>query len=216
MSEQVWCESLHDLALEETTQHHLQRVLRLREGTRLVATDGKGSWRWVRWVRGNLEPDGPNVYVSPRSEALTVAVALSKSEKPEWVVQKLTEMGISRVGFVLSERVIVKWDERKHERMMQRFREIAKLAMNQSRQYWLPEILSPVEYAKWSPKVIADFAGEPIAVTDTTVLIGPEGGWSDAERSQADRHVSLGDTVLRCETAALVAGALLVRVHQTL
>ena len=80
----------------------------------------------------------------------------------------------------------------------------------QSRRVWLPELCGPVPAAEILPRsVIAEPGGRAIGSADTTVAIGPEGGWSPAEVASAFDRVSLGANILRVETAAVVAAALM-------
>ena len=82
----------------------------------------------------------------------------------------------------------------------------------QCRRAWLPEIddvRTFAEIAAAPGACAAERGGGPVALGNPTVLVGPEGGWSDAERLQGLPFVSLGPHVLRAETAAIVAGALL-------
>ena len=84
----------------------------------------------------------------------------------------------------------------------------------QSRRVWLPTVEGPAPAAEWlgAPgAVVAEPGGRPLAASDRTVVIGPEGGWSADELAAVDldRTVSLADSVLRVETAAVVAAALM-------
>ena len=136
--------------------------------------------------------------------------ALVKGEKPELVVQKLTEIGIDVIIPFIADRSVVRWDASKTDRQHERLVKVAREASMQSRRVWLPEVrplASFAEVATMDGAVIADRDGEPIAAHHEVVLIGPEGGWSDSERSI--QAVGLGATVLRAETAAIVAGSLM-------
>ena len=83
---------------------------------------------------------------------------------------------------------------------------VAAEAAMQSRRVWLPEVVGPLPAAEVLPgAVAAEPGGRPLTSTDHTVAVGPEGGWSPAELDAAESTVSLGPTVLRVETAAVVA-----------
>ena len=204
-------------ALTRDDEHHLSRVLRLRPAERVTATDGRGSWRWCRWTGGGIEPDGPVQTVPKPEPALTVAFAIFKGDRLDWIVQKLTEVGIDRLVPLAADRCIVRWDATKADTQVERLRRIVREASMQSRRVWLPEVTPLTKAATLlaEPGVSrADLDG--MSLNDLgerapgVVAIGPEGGWSDAERSLGGPSVRLGDTVLRAETAAVAAGVLLV------
>lgn len=195
--------------------HHLTRVRRLRPGDALVVGDGRG--RWAPGVLGpdaSVEPTGA-VATAPRAEpALTVAFALVKGDKPELVVQKLTELGVDRIVPFRAERSVVRWDPDRAARAVARWRAVAASATEQCHRPWSPEIeevtsLAELAEGRFGPIAIADRDGEPPSLDRPAIAVGPEGGWSAAERDLPLPRVALGDHVLRAETAAVTAGALL-------
>lgn len=192
--------------------HHLAKVRRLRSGDLVSATDGSGSWRWCAFVDAALTVVG-DVSVEPApSHRLTVGFALVKGSKPELVVQKLTELGIDTIIPFIAERSVVRWDDAKTERQGKRLTKVARDAAMQSRRVWLPTV-APVarlsDLISFEGVVRADRDGSALSSANTTVLIGPEGGWSPAEVG-ATPVVGLGHTVLRAETAAISAATLMV------
>lgn len=195
--------------LEADDEAHLRKSLRMRDGDPLTVADGHGSWRPA--VLGlSLESAGAVRGVAEPSPVLVVAFALTKGSKPEFVVQKLTELGIDKIVPFVAARSIPRWDQAREAKNLVRMRRVAREAAMQSRQVWLPDVASVTTFAEvieLPGAVRADMGGEALA-HDTTVLIGPEGGWSEEERS-ALRSVSLGPHVLRAETAAVAAGALM-------
>lgn len=197
--------------LDPEDAHHAQRVLRLRRGEELTVGDGRGSWRRVAFAP-ELVPVDDIVSEPAPDPALTVAFALVKGTKPEFVVQKLTEVGVDRIVPFEAERSVVRWDRDKRDRAVLKWRIVAREAAMQSRRAWLPEV-QPVTTARevLGPlgAVRADMGGRPIGVDDHVVAIGPEGGWSPSEVDLSPDAVVLGPHVLRAETAAVVAGALL-------
>lgn len=204
-----------DLERPELTpadRHHLERVLRLRAGDDLTVGDGDGRWRMVRFAHP-LDVAGPILQAPPLSPQLTVAVALTKGDKPELAVQKLTELGVDEVLLFSADRSVVRWDATKRERNLARLRQIARAAAEQSRRVRLPRVdlvdgLAAV--VERHPTVVrADRGGTAPGLGATTVAVGPEGGWSEAERALVPAAVALGGPVLRAETAAVTAGALL-------
>ncbi len=211
--------------LSEDDLHHLGRVLRLRPGEEVVAADGAGRWARTTW-RGDaaLEPlrsgagiggDG-SVQFEPRAEpVLTVAFAPVKGERPEWVVQKLTELGVDRVVPLLSERSVVRWTGERGRTTVERLRRVAREAAAQCRRVWLPEIGDTVRFSELSglggpgEVVLAQLSGDRPSVAQRVVAVGPEGGWSSEELASGLPTVGFGLSVLRAETAAVTAGALL-------
>lgn len=204
--------------LNGDTHHHLARVLRLRTGDPVTVTDGRGRWRKVCVAAdfassGLLDVSG-DLQVVPEPPDVGIAFALTKGDKPDVVVQKLTELGVRRIVVFRAARSVVRWDVDKGERNRQRLEAIAVSALEQSRATWLPVVEPLADFAALRHRpgaVRADRGGRDLQpVVDQLVLIGPEGGWADEERAQMPDAVGLPGHVLRAETAAIVGGALLV------
>ena len=197
-------------ALAGDDRHHLERVLRLRSGDPLTVGDGAGRWRPCRF--GDLvEPVGDVVTVAAPSPALAVGFAVLKGGRSETVVQKLTELGVDRIVPFVAERSVVRWDEVKTVRLVERWRRVAREAVMQCRRLWLPQV-EPVRAfgdLDLSRAVLAVAAGRTLAAGENFVLVGPEGGWTEAELAAVDRHVCLGPHIMRAETAAIAAAAVL-------
>lgn len=207
---------LDDPALSPEDRHHAERVLRLRRGEPVVVGDGAGRWRPARWA-SRLEPAGDVVEERKPVAALTVAFALVKGSKPELVVQKLTEVGIDRIVPFVADRSVVRWDEARSTRAVQRWRAVARAAAMQSKRVWLPEVDDVVDFATAAAApatVRSDMGGRAPSRWDRRVLVGPEGGWSDTERGHPLEAVSFGPNVLRAETAAIAVGAILVALRE--
>jgi 16S rRNA (uracil1498-N3)-methyltransferase len=204
--------------LDADDRHHLERVLRLRSGDRLTVSDGAGSWRACRFGP-ELAVDGERHSVEAPAPELTVGFALVKGERPELIVQKLTELGIDRIVAFPAARSVVRWDPERAARHADRLRRVAREAAMQSRRCWLPDLVVAAgldeAVAAGGPGEVAlaeQGGGVPSAAT-TTVLVGPEGGWSDEERAQVPPTVALGAHVLRVETAAIAAGVVLAAIR---
>jgi 16S rRNA (uracil1498-N3)-methyltransferase len=211
---QVLVASVEQPHLDDDALHHLRRVLRLRTGEIVCATDGRGAWGLTEFTGdADLAPTGSAGH-QPRPEPeLTVAFVPVKGDRPELVVQKLTEVGVDRILICSSERAVVRWDGDRATRHRDRLRRVAAEASQQCRRLWLPEV-DQAELADLvaAGAVLADLGGRPPEAGDRTVVIGPEGGWSPAERAGAPA-VGLGTNVLRAETAAITAGVLLTAVR---
>jgi len=211
--------------LADEDVHHLSRVLRLRPGEEVIAADGRGRWARTRW-RGEvgLEPvrgqsgvggDGTVQFESRAEPALTVAFAPVKGERPEWVVQKLTELGIDRIVPILSERSVVRWSGARGKATVERLRRVAREAAAQCRRVWLPDLSDTMHFDELrtlgapDEVVLAQLSGDRPTVAQHVVAVGPEGGWSTEELASGLSTVGFGLSVLRAETAAVTAGALL-------
>ncbi len=210
----VLVDDVEDPVLTPDADHHLRRVRRLRPGAPCTVGDGRGRWRAAVLGHGvgAVEAAG-EVVVVPRPEpALTVAIALTKGAKPDWTVQKLTEIGIDRIVLVAAARSVVRWDDVKAEAQRTRLDVIARGAVEQSRRAWAPSVEGVRSVAEMTAEgaVALDRGGRPLDHAHSVVLVGPEGGWDDAERGSFSETVGVGENVLRAETAALTAGVLMV------
>jgi 16S rRNA (uracil1498-N3)-methyltransferase len=222
---QVFVEDPAHPLVGEEDEHHLSRVLRLRPGEEVVASDGAGRWVRTRWAGGaelGLLRDGTGVggdgslqFEEQVGPALTVAFAPTKGERPEWVVQKLTELGIDRIVPLVSERSVVRWQGRRGQATTARLRRVAREAAAQCRRVWLPELSETVRFAELAALggpgevVLAQLSGDRPTLAGRVVAVGPEGGWSTEELASGLPTVGFGLSVLRAETAAVTAGALL-------
>jgi 16S rRNA (uracil1498-N3)-methyltransferase len=207
----VFVDDLDAPSLSAQDRHHLSRVLRLTPGAPVVASDGRGSFRPCR-VAADLEPTGAVATVPRVEPAITVAFALTKGERPELAVQKLTELGVDRIVPFAAARSVARWDEGRAGRRVGRLQAVARAAAMQSRRSWLPQVDAVTNFAEAAALPGASLAvsgGEPPSLTHPTILVGPEGGWSEEELVTGLPWVGLGDGVLRAETAAITAGALL-------
>jgi 16S rRNA (uracil1498-N3)-methyltransferase len=192
--------------------HHLSKVRRLRAGSALTVTDGRGSWRTARFTGdAHVEVAGDVVTVPRPQPELTVAFALTKSDKPDLVVQKLTELGVDRIVPFRAERSVVRWDAAKAARQYERLVAIARAACEQSHRCWEPVVEPVTDVSDLAARGAVRLDRGPVAVSldRPVVAVGPEGGWSEAERAALPRTAGLGPHVLRAETAAITAGALL-------
>jgi 16S rRNA (uracil1498-N3)-methyltransferase len=198
--------------------HHLGKVLRLRPGEAVVASDGRGTWRLCRFRGGAdethaLEPDGEAQVEAEEELPVTVAFAPAKGDRPEWVVQKLTEVGADRIVVLATDRSVVRWEGERAAKSRARLGRVAIEASAQSRRVWLPEVLGPHTLADaraaFFGLALAERGGAPPGATLAALAVGPEGGWSPDERALGLPTVGLGEHVLRAETAAVAAAVLL-------
>jgi len=210
----VYVESVEDADLEPAgldpaDRHHLERVLRLRSGDVITVGDGRGSWRAMAFGAG-LEPVGDVVREPAPVGRIAVGFALVKGDRPELVVRALTEIGVDRIVPLHTERSVVRWNDHRGAEALDRLRRVARAAGMQSRRVWLPEVAGVRTLSELDePWTMAVPGGPPVGRSCHAVVVGPEGGWTDAELAAGFAPVGLGPHVMRTETAAIAAGALL-------
>jgi 16S rRNA (uracil1498-N3)-methyltransferase len=210
--------------------HHLRRVLRLRPGAVVEGTDGAGGLYTIRLV--TLDGDGGWGAIEARAEparespcSITLAQAILKGDRMSWLVQKATELGVSRIVPMETERVVARVADEGVARQT-RWARIAREAVKQCGRVIVPGIDRPRAF----PEVLAEVASHDVAwvcwegggqtlveaaagtASRLLLLIGPEGGFTADEVAAAEsagaRRVSLGPRTLRAESAGLTAVAL--------
>jgi 16S rRNA (uracil1498-N3)-methyltransferase len=224
---QVFVDDVGRPVLGEEEAHHLATVLRLRTGEEVIVSDGVGHWART-WWGGSASPlapvsalagpggDGSVQFEAAAVPALTVAFAPTKGERPEWVVQKLTELGVDRIVPLLTERSVVRWEGTRGAGVVARLRRVAREAAAQCRRVWVPSLAEVVRFADLvglagpGAVVLAQLSGDHPNQSHRVVAVGPEGGWSTDELGGGLPTVGFGLSVLRAETAAVTAGALMV------
>ena len=209
----VFVEDVDRPVLSPADRHHLERVRRVRTGDPVVVSDGAGRWRDGTLAAAGIVEVTDDVHVDERpAPPITVAFALTKGERPELAVQKLTELGVDVIVPVTAARSVVRWDAQRADGNVERLRRVAREAAMQCRRSWLPEVSALGTFATVSAlpdAALADVGGKAPSLDRATVLVGPEGGWDDDERACGLPAVGLGQHVLRAETAAMAAAALL-------
>ncbi len=203
------------VVIDADTEHHLRRVLRLRDGESVSVTDGAGRWLLTSTVIAGsvvrLEPTSDLVTEPARARPITIAVAMPKGDRLDWLVQKVTELGVDRIVLLHAERSVVRWKPERTAAQLDRLQRISDEACRQSRRVWRVAIDEPVDATTvLGSFVAAEPGGRDLAPGDRRVAIGPEGGWSADELDQAAELVSLGRNILRTETAAVAASTLCV------
>lgn len=225
------------VTLEGDDRHHLLNVLRQGIGAELIVINGKGEEFLVEVIEVNPETvTGKIVHQQERRTEpkvrITLVQSLPKADKFEWILQKNTELGVSRFQPVFSERSNIKLDQATQERKQERWNKIIREAAEQSGRQIVP-VLEPVrrwnEMLAGSPGtglVLIPWEGEtvqslkhvlerqPGTPESVKVLIGPEGGFSLKEveeaRDKGAVPVTLGPRILRTETAGLVVSSALL------
>lgn len=226
---------LAEIELPRAAAEHLLRVLRLDTGAAITLFDGRGgAYRatLIRAQRGvaraRIEAFDPTESESPL--AVTLLQALSRAEKMDWVLQKATELGVAAIRPVLAERSVMRLDADRIERRHAHWLGVLRSACEQCGRNRVPVLLAPAPLeaacAEWAtrepgtrsvlldaaaPRSLMSAAG---GVTErVALLVGPEGGLTDAEMAAARGHgfvaANLGPRVLRTETAAIAGLAAL-------
>ena len=239
--------SIATLSADET--HHLMHVLRMTPGDPAFVFDGcaheyKCSFRGFKDNQAQLEIAGDalnDIVESPVD--LTLAQALAKGEKFEFIIQKATELGVSRIEPLITRYADVRLHDQQIASRVERWRRISLEALKQCGRRKLVEITAPRTVRDFvgaarssSPPQTSHVLSSPtdralllfsergglaltVALAEVSksspivALVGPEGGWSDDELELLNefgcKSVTLGPRVLRTETAALVAVALI-------
>lgn len=201
--------------LNETDERHFRASLRLGDDSIIVVSDGHGSYRFTRM--GSISsPESEVLFEARVAPRISVGFSPVKAQKPEWMVKKLSELGVDIIQPLITARSVVRWERKKRVALEKRLAVAATEAAMQCRSVWLPTIEEPrtvaevisVSRSHGQPVALADPVGTTLADPQTLVLVGPEGGWSEEEVVAADRVVLPGN-ILRAETAVIVAGATL-------
>ncbi len=195
--------------LSRSDEHHLRTVLRAGVGEEIVVNDGHGAWSLVRVRERDLERTS-DVHQDPAAPETVLYLAPLKGDRSEWAVAKATELGVRRIVPLVSERLAVKFRGETRDKTLARWRRIADEACGQCRRTYALTIDEPLAVRDVEVSVaVADFDGEADWSGVHAVAIGPEGGWATQEWDPSRRRLSLGPTVLRAETAAVVAASLM-------
>jgi 16S rRNA (uracil1498-N3)-methyltransferase len=212
--------------------HHLTRVLRVEAGQKFEISDNSRVWlAEIETARKDLVTFAVLDEIEPAPElaAITLYLALIKFERLEWAIEKATELGVSKIIPVESNRSEQGLFHGALKRV-ERWRRIAREASEQSRRLRVPEIADPAKLDAAVPdaskyRMLLDEApGAPpfmkavhISSGDSvSLLVGPEGGWIDEERRRLHDAgwvaVSLGPMILRAETAVCAALAVVAQI----
>ena len=221
--------------LPSDLSRQVRTVLRLRPGARVVLLDGVGQECPAELVALNGEQVVARVLErrpatgEPRLH-LTLYAALLKGQHLEWVLQKGTELGVGAFVPMLTSRTVVRDEGRAYKKQV-RWERILREAAEQCRRGRVPDLSAPLSFADACRAAVADHdrayipcleeterslaaAASSAAPARAALLIGPEGGFDEAElrlaRDCGIRPVSLGPRTLRAETAALVAATILM------
>jgi 16S rRNA (uracil1498-N3)-methyltransferase len=219
------------LALPESAQAHLIRVLRLGVGDDCVLFNGDGCDYDARLL--SVGKKAALVEILARREvakesplSVTLAQSLARGEKMDWILQKATELGVTRIVPIVTERTEVRLDAERSDKKMGHWRGVLAAACEQSGRARLPELLEPRSLADFAagdnsrhrfalhPTAALTPAEAKITTEESvSLVIGPEGGLSERDlaalRAAGFEMLALGPRVLRTETAGIAALAAL-------
>jgi 16S rRNA (uracil1498-N3)-methyltransferase len=203
--------------LPASVAHQVTRVLRLRDGDRLVLLDGRGEQATARMDGGACVVEQRGPAGGEPAHRLTVWQALLRGDHLEPVIRHGTEVGIAAFRLVVTERCVTREIS---PRKLERLRAVAREAAEQSERGLVPEVAAPVPFAEAlasaSVLLLERTDGPHLSevVAPAGVVIGPEGGFTPDEVAAAERAgmtlAGLGPRILRSETVAVAAAAVIL------
>jgi 16S rRNA (uracil1498-N3)-methyltransferase len=221
-----------EIELDGDRARYLGKVLRARVGDAVIVFNGEGP-EWPGTIT-RISKNSVGLALGESVEAGTesplkihLVQGISRGERMDFVVQKATELGVKRITPVLTEHGVVKLKADRAEKRREHWQNIAASACEQSGRTRLPLIDTPMPLKNWfgskpdkvdtelilAPRAATALSSIAAPETKICVLIGPEGGFSDAEYQDAEisgfKAVSLGPRVLRTESAAIATLAVL-------
>ena len=217
--------------------HHLLDVLRVRIGEQIVLFDGRGREATAEII--DVAQHAPRIKIlstenhGQPSLQLVLVQAVAKGKRMDLVMEKATEIGATEILPVLSERVVVRLNDKQKRDRQERWQRVVAGAARQCGTPWMPHVQSVTDVTEIGSTLkgcdcvllaAVDAGGEHLGdavtrawdagATRMALLIGPEGDWTTAEqelmRGWGAKPVSLGERVLRTETAALFGLSVIV------
>ena len=228
-----------ELVITGGDAHHLGRVMRARAGDRILVADDEGKvgeYELTGFTESSVSMRLVQ-YVEERTESpveIVLAQCLPKGDKLDLIVQKATELGGNVIVPLASDNCVVRYDSKKAQARQEKWQKIADEAGKQCGRSRLPEVQPVQPFGEWLREMAGEQSGDTAicmcyenelqqgmkdflqgqrAAKRFVVIIGPEGGFSLAEAALAKEmgiaSVSLGTRILRAETAAISAVALI-------
>jgi 16S rRNA (uracil1498-N3)-methyltransferase len=211
--------------LTAEASHHAFTVLRLKEGAPLIVFNGEGGEYAARIISASkksviIHTDSFNPIDNESPLKTHLAIGISKGERFDLVLQKATELGVTEITPLFTERTEVRLTQERQEKIQQRWQNIIINTCEQSQRNRLPKLNPPIDFSalvvneKSERKFILhphsqQFLDKTTKPKSVCLMVGPEGGFSDAEFQFAIQQgltaLTLGPRVLRTETAPLAA-----------
>jgi len=209
---------------------HLANALRARIGQEfdIATAENVRRGRIISVTKGRVEFELGEVIPAPAVPSLTLLLSIFKFDHMEWAIEKCVELGATRIVLVVAQRTEAHLASAAVKRV-ERWQRIARQASEQSRRASLPEISQPVKLkeavtAATGARIVLAESEERVTLKgalqtltpagEVTLAFGPEGGWTDPELKlflgAGWIAASLGSTILRAETAAVAAAAVIL------
>lgn len=218
------------LPLPDALAHYAVRVLRLKDQSDIVLFDGRGGeYPAVLQIEGKRARAHIGAHRTREAELgghITLVQGLPSGDKMDWIVEKAVELGVQRIVPIAADRSVLQLTGERREKRLAHWRRVVESAAEQCGRNRLPGIDAPLTLDKWlaTPAQGLRLMCHPAAEFDlaqalapapshVTLIVGPEGGWSDAELGQAGAPASQvtsvrwGARVMRTETAGLALTA---------
>lgn len=198
----------HPAVLSPEESRHALRALRLGAGDRVTVFDPVETWTGeIESIQGAVTVRLLEKVETPKLPRVVVACAVPKGARLDWMVEKLAELGVAEFVPVRFTRSVTEPGEGKRKRL-------EKIAVAAAKQSGAPVMtIAPerrVDQVPADAVLAAPGSRDPVPAGGGWVVIGPEGGLTPEEEARFSRRCSLGPTILRTETAALVAAARLL------
>jgi 16S rRNA (uracil1498-N3)-methyltransferase len=219
-----------NLQLTNQVFHHWVKVLRAQLGATATLFNGQGGEYQVTLIEiakkhATVSVDQFNPDNRTPAASVMIGQVMSKGDRMDFMVQKATELGVSQIQLLTSERCEMRLKYERDQKKIDHWQAIAVAACEQCGMNIVPEILAPLSLEQW---LTTDLASTKLVLAPDTektdvladmsdqiaLLIGPEGGLSDTEINLAQQHGfknwCIGDRVLRTETAPIVALSIII------
>ncbi|MGD8783515.1 MAG: 16S rRNA (uracil(1498)-N(3))-methyltransferase [Thioalkalispiraceae bacterium] len=212
------------VSLDANASKHICKVLRLEIDAKLILFNGRG--KSVQAILKSSSPDAATVIITSETEEATesplrihLGLGISKGDRMDYAIQKAVELGVTNITPLITERTIVRLDAKRSVKRQQHWHGIILSACEQSGRSFLPQLNPVTKLGEWlshtgnhklvfvpdADKTLSQFE----RVSETSILIGPEGGLSNPEITQTlgqnFEAVQLGPRTLRTETAVVAA-----------
>lgn len=215
-----------EIALPEDAFRHLVQVLRMQAGASFIVFNGEGGEFQARLTQVEKKRATARIGVHLPADRespldLTLAQCVSKGDRMDYTIQKAVELGVTRIQPLMSSRSVVRMDAERWDKKLEHWRGIIASACEQSGRTRLPPLGPVMALDRWleagdgglrltlDPVATTALRSIPLPSAPVTLLVGPEGGLSDAELAAAYgagyTGVHMGPRILRTETAGLAA-----------
>lgn len=224
----------HNLILYDTDVYHIKKVMRMNINDKIeVVYDKKVYLCNIDSIDNfNISIISENTIDNELPISITVAISLVTEQKFDLIIQKLTELGVSKIIPLKTERSIVRLDNNKEDKKITRWKSICKEASEQSHRNIIPIVtnimsIRDLEKCEEDIKLVCSLTDDSVSLTNfinkkgqksVLVVIGPEGGITDKEtkilNSYGFKNITLGKRVLRVETAAIYVASVISYIYE--